>query len=358
MIYEQQRTTAQEIVTAFRSSNNVLLFAQMQSGKTGTFLEVARILLSTSRISNVMFVCGSSSLDLHAQLKADVREMDLYDDNVFKLHDMRWKDAPSRDTLIVWDEAHYGSKSGNALPEWFKRHGINTPGGLRRKGVNLLMVSATPFDLAFKPERIVKMNPPKEYRGVEYFIKRARENKNSAFENVLMQEGRGNGYGIVRISNALDEEMVVKAVLKANGSLENEWQIRRYYPGRSKLIAVSNLAVCLSKRPRQNTLILLKGRCRMGNVLPKQHLRFVYESTDVPNTTSILQSLLGRVCGYHRETINVYLPWAMITEGQTIPRSLREDETIVDKSELELYLWVFQQDAIPERVRKSKMYIL
>jgi len=360
MAFPNQISTAEDLVRAFSAGNHmVLLFAQMQSGKTGTFLETARQLLSSGSIRKTIFMCGSPAVDLHEQLVNDVKTQGLFENNVFKLHDMRERvAAPKKKTLIVWDEAHYGSKRGNIIPDWFRRKGLDTVEKMREKQVYLLMVSATPFDLAFAPQATVKMVPPSEYRGVEHYLENIRENNNENFIQVLNDEYEPHKYGLVRVSKALTEDTVIKSVLNFNSTHSSEWKIITYYPEGGKLRNFSNIVRVLSRRPKNPTLILIKGRCRMGNVLPKQNLKFVYETTDVPNTTSILQSLLGRVCGYHRENISVYLPSIMVTMGKTIPRSMRSDAEMIKKTEIDVYLWAFRKEELPERVRKSKMYIL
>ena len=52
----------------------VMLVAQMQSGKTGTFLLVAAEMLREGKVEKVIIICGNSEKELKAQLQKDMRE--------------------------------------------------------------------------------------------------------------------------------------------------------------------------------------------------------------------------------------------------------------------------------------------
>jgi len=64
----------------------------------------------------------------------------------------------------------------------------------------------------------------------------------------------------------------------------------------------------LKDAPENPTVIHISGRCRMGQVINKGHLGMVYESSNDPNADTLLQGLLGRVCGYDTNTdIDVFV---------------------------------------------------
>ena len=54
----------------------VLLFAQMQSGKTDTFLLVACEMLRLERIQNISIFSGNSETDLREQLESQIKTYD------------------------------------------------------------------------------------------------------------------------------------------------------------------------------------------------------------------------------------------------------------------------------------------
>jgi len=51
-------------------------------------------------------------------------------------------------------------------------------------------------------------------------------------------------------------------------------------------------------QPSKTTLVHICGKFRMGQVVPKQYIAMVYEQSNNPNADTILQGLLGRMCGY------------------------------------------------------------
>ena len=51
-------------------------------------------------------------------------------------------------------------------------------------------------------------------------------------------------------------------------------------------------------QPVKTTLVHICGKFRMGQVVPKMHIAMVYEQSAHPNADTILQGLLGRMCGY------------------------------------------------------------
>jgi hypothetical protein len=55
---------------------------------------------------------------------------------------------------------------------------------------------------------------------------------------------------------------------------------------------------CMEDAPEKTTVILIKGRLRAGKVVPKAHVGFVWENARTAKTDSIVQGLLGRMCGY------------------------------------------------------------
>ena len=69
--------------------------------------------------------------------------------------------------------------------------------------------------------------------------------------------------------------------------------------------------------------MILKGKIRAGKVVPKKHIGFVWEDSKNPNTDTVIQSLLGRMCGYrgtgvteHSDTLPlIFLSEKLIVEA-------------------------------------------
>ena len=70
------------------------------------------------------------------------------------------------------------------------------------------------------------------------------------------------------------------------------------------------------KEPEKFTLVVIRGKFRMGKRLCKEHICAAYESSKDPNHNTMAQALLGRMCGYHtNDDITIYLPHAYIVKG-------------------------------------------
>ena len=79
----------------------------------------------------------------------------------------------------------------------------------------------------------------------------------------------------------------------------------------------------LATPPEVNTIVIIKELCRMGTVVPKQHISFVMETSTNPRTDTVLQGLLGRMCGYPggsfgycvSNDINIYISQQVLSHG-------------------------------------------
>ena len=97
---------------------------------------------------------------------------------------------------------------------------------------------------------------------------------------------------------------------------------------------------CMEDKPAKTTVILVKGRLRAGKVVPKAHVGFVWENATNPRTDSIVQGLLGRMCGYLGTSVfqvplggdvkpRIFLPQAVLE---------KKTDTVVPLSELDRHL--------------------
>jgi hypothetical protein len=74
MFYPNQIETARSIANAFMGVHWVCLKAQMQSGKTGTFLFTCFEMHKEKKIEKSYYVCGSSDTKLKAQVVKDKKD--------------------------------------------------------------------------------------------------------------------------------------------------------------------------------------------------------------------------------------------------------------------------------------------
>jgi hypothetical protein len=372
---KQQLEAATKIITLFVSIVQwVVLRAQMQSGKTGTFLFVAAEMLRERKVKKVIIMCGNGEKALKKQLKDELsikkdevtflKRYQMYLVNVIGMSgcdlidtiasidlnnniqircgaDLDTKNdhlmGEIKDTLFIWEESHHAAGKTNRPNKFLKRMGISADGNpmhLEGEGKNnyVLSVSATPFaevsDVHHEAQhkQIVDLQPGDGYRGVAYYL-----NKIISFADwsvtlpeILRQyaaEGGSAKYALIRVNGDKDMDKARKI------AEENGWAHKTYDAKTADLgKKTSNPSFMLSWNelkvaPLQNTIIFIRNLGRMGQVLPKDYLRFVMETARNPKTDTSLQALLGRVCGYHTFNIDVYL-----------------SSKIVDSTELDIFV--------------------
>lgn len=356
--FKEQHDTYTKILNKFRSSiRQVLLCAQMQSGKTGIFLSLALFMLSHELVDRVVIICGSNETELHTQLLASISTMvakfgvpelaakiEAYK-STGKPHGLDAAPGIDKNTLVIWDESHFAQSVANRPFKFLLNSGLTVGGTAKSearwaaKNCYFLSVSATPFaefsdshnkDFVAQIRRqIVWHIPATNYRGVGYYHERgciqasySITGTNSAKFTDLLTSFHGiKKYALVRSRNLA----IVRACCTAAGVTFLE------YTSKAKDLKDVD---SLSKEPAQFTVIGIKGMCRMGKVVPKRFIGFVFEESKTSNTDCILQSFLGRMCGHDGETDPYPETPAMIF----VPTCFLEIKKATGLSELERYL--------------------
>ncbi len=316
MVYPKQIETANIILEKLNNENRyVQLNAQMQSGKTGTYLWVVVNALRSGIVKKAIIISGSRSLNLRKMLNDDVTQIskDTFISpeliNVYFGQDLNKIDSLN-DSIIVWDESHYAQSIGNSPDKLFTKHGISVNGNvdaLTKKNIYFISVSATPFSeesdiFHLQQEKsIVYFNPGNEYRGVSYFL----ENNNivkysgmdSTINTVMNLFKKRNKYNIIRSTGKTNENL--KKKFEKNG-----YCVKLYDQQHSD---IENFEV-LENQPNVPTVIIIKNFARMGERISPEHIGFVFETSIKPKADTILQGLLGRMAGFgHNHNVKIYV---------------------------------------------------
>jgi hypothetical protein len=327
-----------------------VLAAEMQSGKTNTYLWVAFEMLRIGEIYNIYIICGSSSKKLKEQLQNDYDDaLDDYIDEMERIginidtrriiknkikntkkiyfsNDLSKIPELPNNTLLIWDESHYAQDVKNRPNILLNKLGIEATGKieyLKNKNIKILSVSATGFSEISdnyhfeQSKKIVRLKNGERYIGVKKFwengniilFKDPLEKLNEILENHL----REKRYAIVRCSNKNYTD------IKQLFELYN-WNVKTF---NSKTNDIDSLEY-LKDRPDKNTVVLINGMCRMGEKLCKEHISFVMETTKSPKTDTILQSLLGRMSGYDS---NIYIQ-IYISENVIMTKENQENDIV------------------------------
>lgn len=350
--YPQQIDASLHIFSQFsRETPLGLLVAPMQSGKTTTFLLTAYLMLASKRVNHIVVMCGSNETELHQQLKSDFMHtfkvfLSLcpteYRENVnpatssFKIYKSdKLKHIQIKDrTLVIWDESHYAQSIENKPFQMFQNNGLTISGTQESatkwndKHSFLLSVSATPFaekintyNEQVKHKFVYYMTPAPTYRSVEYYymndrIQTSMHTSNDDYLTEVLRDNKQSRptYGIIR-KNPKTPNSLIKKCANQTG-----WKVIFYDREHQDVLGPKGLNA-LADAPTQDTIIVLKNMCRMGKVVPKQHISFVYEFSNNTRTDTFLQSLLGRMCGYgpfNPEHTNIYLSPTITKPPSTI----------------------------------------
>jgi hypothetical protein len=394
-IFEPQVQTSKEIVGLFCSTENptrwVTLIAQMQSGKTGTYILTVFEMIRLGKVGQAVIVCGTSDIALKNQVLGDlnlfVKKYAMYladetgDDEMTRVTmaesirekiQVIWgtqlqsatktanrtksikgegKKIPvtAEKTLFVWEESHYAQSDGNQMDSFLTSLGISPNGeGLSKTNTYFLSVSATPMsecsDIVHlkQSKGIVSLRTSDAYYGVKEMLKHNKiigynvDNFKETLEQAITElviPSETKCYGLIRISGSSRETAVkkpktdkkdkkVKVDKSASVHMKQicsvatkmGWIVKLCDSSKESTINISDL----SEPPTlANTIVVIKGKCRMGEVVDKTHVLFGMETSANANTDTILQSLIGRCCGYkpNKSTV-LYIPDKITKNGE------------------------------------------
>jgi hypothetical protein len=345
---------AEETIENYNTSTRaVVLFAQMQSGKTDAFLLLAGEMLFTRQVENVVIFTGNREIELKNQLTTQIKgssELSFFDTkfNDYVIRKISKKNngiinyedilntrkniqeiknkitiiwgteltkkiykTPTQNTLYIYEESHFAQSVGQTPEKFLKNIGIPANGDfniLEKKNNYICSVSATPFSEICdstnlnQDKKIIRLKPGDSYRGIKWLRDNGKiigyDDWESALSNALYLTKNEEKWSILRVRGNEQLEKAVKICEEA------EWVVYKYDQEFSDIKNMKELA----NKPNKASIVILREKCRMGTVVPKNHLAFVFETSNSSNTDTALQGLLGRSCGYHtNDTLLVYV---------------------------------------------------
>ncbi len=310
--FRNQRKAGNKVLKKFVDGKRyVMVVAYPQGGKTGTLQYVIRCMFENNMIDQVVVMCGSSEVELRTQFMADTAAANPVQYTEGKIHILMRQDMDklgqyvlSNDirTLVVWDESHLVQTVGQTLDVSFRKYGIPVNGDieeLNRRNMYILSVSATGFselcDIENKKshvKEIVYLKPGKGYRGTKYYLNHGCIHPTFHLSNVEQLNNVVNNHGIgcyniLRLTSKNEQALFERYCTLHHYNV-------KYFTSKKTDIAIEDL-----RNPPQNTtFIVVDGRLRVGKVIPKKYIGFVWECAKNPKTDTLLQGLLGRVGGY------------------------------------------------------------
>lgn len=351
-VFENQINTAKEIIYNFYTKQNrwCLLFAEMQSGKSGTFFSVpyiiSRNIVLTKKLGidmsgdeiNVYLLTGMNEKELIEQFETDIsnftgmdikknilhnsemrkfltkKEIDWSTDDIIVINKMR------KNSLILIDESHYGSDKSQILNQFLTKILGISPNGenstLEINNVYVVSISATPMaefinaNVSEFKKKIVSLQNANGYCGITEMFKNDKIFKSYDLKDVKSVNNflnkiiayKNNGYILVRCT----EKQKIK-ILHEIGEKTLDFKVIDYDQySKSRILDNMGINDILQNEPNKKTLIFLKGLLRAGKRVDTKNVLMMHDTAESKVDTTV-QSLLGRCCGYNKNSnIEIY----------------------------------------------------
>lgn len=351
-VFDNQIDSSKEIIYNFYTKQNrwCLLFAEMQSGKSGTFFSIPyiisrnQVLINKLNINmwdsevNVYLLTGMSDKELISQFETDISSFTGMDikKNVFHNPEMNkflltpkseWSsddimiiDRMKKNSLILIDESHYGSDKNQILNKFLTNiigispNGDNKP--LTQNNIYVVSISATPMaeflnasTSDFKKKIVPLKNADGYYGILEMFennkVRKAFDLKDkNSIDKFIDKIINTNKIGYVLVRSTEKQKQKIKERL---GERLIDFSIIDYdQHNKSRILDNMGINDLLQNKPNKNTLIFLKGLLRAGKRVDTRHVIMVHDTAESKVDTTV-QSLLGRCCGYGKnQDIEIY----------------------------------------------------
>lgn len=330
-MYSSDDISSNKILTSYEKKRWSILVAQMQSGKTGTYIALAKKMQKKGLIDKVIVISCYNSVSLREQTRhrlskeiSDVRIW--FQSELMKLKgteiDLRLVKLLRRCLLII-DESHIGTSTYSMIDKFLIQSGISGNGYINpilypNNDVYVLSVSATPYaEIASikssvqQYKDIIYHEAGKGYRGLtDMNIHHIKEGSAEQLYTILEKYKDTKTYGIIRQGKTFKDKRMnpysyifdtVESFCLDNGV--------KYILCDQNNDKLDNI---LYKEPTQFTIVLIKEYCKAGQTIWKQYLSFVYEIYG--SVDSQVQGLPGRCCGYDKvdRVIDIYCNKKMV----------------------------------------------
>jgi hypothetical protein len=341
LFHPEQIEASQQIVAKFMEDQHYgLLWAQCQSGKTGTFHNVARRMLAFGLVDRVYLICGMSDTVLKEQAENDARRLSPVAMasgrfQIIFLQDIvhRRPEINTKRALIILDESHAAQDAKMSIHTFAARHGFDFCGTNQRMIEDktfILSVSATPYSEICNilhgrtPNKfIVELAPGAGYKGIADYLYGGKIKDTWKIEEdwatfrALLLSCRGRLWNLVRIYD-VGTYSFVKQKCEECGIQVFE------YNGEHKDVIIDAVEgdprPSLDMPPPGLNIVMIKGCLRAGKVVPKKFINMCWEDSEDPRTDTVVQSLLGRMCGYEfgKQLPRIFLPKNITEESKGV----------------------------------------
>jgi hypothetical protein len=326
LVYDNQKEAACECLGHFDTGKLlVMLVAQPGTGKTGTVLEVLKLLTihpddeRCVDAKNIHIISGMDDTEWTKQFRAKM--LPSFRDNIHHRSTLnRHKDdlASITNGILITDECHVASEKNMTVSKVLRAAALNNCNVVRSRHVRLFDISATPESVGWDIESwgdkaaVVRLLPGPSYKGFQVMLNEERIKQAPSFTNYdtvkewfqFFQDrykDSSKKFFPIRVQKLEWMGNIRRAIA------EFGWfEIRHDSESR-----VHDIDRVMSSSPSNHTIIFIKGFWRASKRLVRTHVGGSYEY--VPNTrnvTTASQGLIGRFCDnfeYEGDEINPQL---------------------------------------------------
>ena len=317
-IYGNQIVAGKQIMNFFMGCvRAVILYAEMQCGKTGVALITTMESIEKLGVDKVFFICGMADNSIKSQAMnrfAGLKNVEIcfnpdlqkYVNNKIRLNNQK--------ILVIVDESQYGScKDGFVQKFLIEVIGVDPAIESSRwtnKNAYYLSVSATPFteeasNTLFKPGKgIVKLLPGKGYIGVKKLlnngnIKESFQLKNDDdYEKLALEMGQlpyESGYYIIRL-NCEAYNSSCENYFRSTRNFTKENFINMHCKNESVTMNINDY---LDVKPDRPIIIFVYKSLSASYTPHLDYVKIMFEAPGDKNECT-LQRFIGRACGFHK----------------------------------------------------------
>jgi hypothetical protein len=333
-VHPNQFMAAKEVIDCYlHGIKNVILTAEMQSGKTGTARYVVHALQHhsgptaawESRMTpeRMYFICGMNDNDLRSQAVKEfnglIPSCNVLFSKQLQKHSCSWDDT-THPALVIIDESHYASNVNSLIDKFLK--------SLSEEYLTLSISATAMAELATSEsmgKAMVYLQPGDNYysirdifsRGQVYQAINITTNQRDFVELVADEYEHQMAhsefkYNIIRIPSQWyfqDLEDDIRE-LGLNINFINHHTSAATSGSSSPTDSKASFLLqddfndYIKEAPDRFTIIWIYGSLRAGKQLNTKHIGFVHDTAEsAPDT--IAQSLLGRILGYNKRNNHV-----------------------------------------------------
>lgn len=308
--------TVANVIKKFVEHTDVLITAEMQSGKTDCMRRMLYVINNHNQDLqemgihieryNVYVILCASSINLKLQLKTKLPEIPT---KIFHLNDIiKFLSNPyeysslfvrmATDSLVIFDESHCDAEVGKTIDRLRKK--LNEISEEYSTDYYKLATSATPYEQVYAGYAKVIMKPASGYYGLQQMFKQKNVVQSMNLENatecnqLFKSINLTNRYYIFRLPSSKEQEVLMMKNVETHFKKSKRGSDSYIYDMNYR----DNINNLINHRPKKPTIIYLRDKLRMGEYLNTRYVHLVHDNPDVTYSHTVVQSLIGRCCGY------------------------------------------------------------